>query len=39
LGALARAPRLVVVPGAAHNDVQDFEVYRNAIAQGLAALE
>lgn len=37
---LARAPdgRRVLVPGAAHNDLQDFPVYRDALAAALAAL-
>ena len=38
LAALARAPMLVMVAGAAHNDLQDFAAYRAAIAAQLAAL-
>ena len=35
---VARAGELVPVPGAAHNDLQDFPPYRAAIARRLAAL-
>jgi len=37
---LARSPtaRRVLVPGAAHNDLQDFPVYRQALAEALATL-
>lgn len=37
---LARAPtaRRVLVPQAAHNDLQDFDAYRSALADALAAL-
>ena len=38
LAALARTASLVIVAGAAHNDVQDFPAYRNAVAARLAAL-
>jgi len=36
--AVGRAAQLVLVPGAAHNDLQDFPVYLQAIAGSLAAL-
>jgi pimeloyl-ACP methyl ester carboxylesterase len=38
LRALAPRARLLVVPGAAHGDLQDFDSYRDAIAAALKAL-
>ncbi len=38
LQALAPRAQLLLVPGAAHNDVQDFPVYLDGFAQALAAL-
>jgi uncharacterized protein len=34
----ARSARLVTVVGAAHNDIQEFAAYRDAVAQALGAL-
>jgi pimeloyl-ACP methyl ester carboxylesterase len=39
LQAIAPSGQLLAVPGAAHGDLQDFEVYRQALAAALAALE
>jgi pimeloyl-ACP methyl ester carboxylesterase len=38
LFAVGRAAQLVLVPGAAHNDVQDFAIYLQTVAGHLAAL-
>ena len=35
---LAQHGRLVLIPGGAHNDLQDFEAYREAVRAGLAGL-
>jgi pimeloyl-ACP methyl ester carboxylesterase len=38
LQALARSARSVVVPGAGHGDLQDFDVYLRTVADALAAV-
>ena len=38
LQAVAQSGQLVLVPGAAHNDLQDFAVYRAAVGRRLEAL-
>jgi pimeloyl-ACP methyl ester carboxylesterase len=38
LQALARSARFVVVPGAGHGDLQDFDVYLRTVADALAAV-
>jgi len=35
---LARHGRLALIPGAAHNDLQDFETYREAVRAALASV-
>ena len=38
LQAVARSARLIRIEGAAHNDIQDFDSYRNSLAAELARL-